>query len=177
MHYCTLLITKKLPTDDEIKKDMEPFNEFREPDGVEYPTFEFDWYEIGGRYSRLIKLSTENNDKYKWKDYAKEPRNRRLFISTILDEFKEKRFTHEERLMLSLGSRDGYIYVDGAWIEDILNLDEIRGYNLVLPDGTACTREWWNGHDFIPQEGYDDKVKKAFEIYKDCFLTVIDIHD
>lgn len=185
MHECTLLITKELPNEDMIEKMLanfyeEDFYDRQEETAEPYPAFLYDYYQIGGRYAGMIKLNTsQKNSEYIWEYYSKNPRNNRLFISSILEKLNKYGtcWEWEEDWYKYMGMRDGYLYVDGAKIKDIINLDAIRGYNLVFPTGEACTRTWWNGNTFIDNPLYDETVKTAFETYQDCFLTILDIHN
>ena len=128
----------------------------------------------------MIKLNTsQKNSEYKWEFYSKNPRNNRLFISSILEKLNQYGtcWEWEEDYYCYMGMRDGYLYVDGAKIKDIINLDTIRGCNLVIPTGEASTRTWWNGNTLVDNPLYDETVKTAFETYQDCFLTILDIHN
>lgn len=188
MHYCTLLITKELPTNEDIRNILEPYdeeefyNKLEENPKLSYPTFVYDWYQIGGRYSAMIKLKVDyDDDNYEWKYYAKNKKNNRLFISSLLNTLEEsinpKWMYREEDYFNDLGVRDGFIRVDGAKISDIINLKDIKGYNLLVENGECITRSYYNGNDFIENENYDKQVEEIFEKHKDSFLTILDIHD
>lgn len=117
MHYCALLITKELPTKNEISEIMKPYYEGNakydeETDERigEYPVFEWDWYQIGGRYNGSLKLKIDEEDTYyNWKYLAKEDRNGRQFHSFLLSKLKEYRknqFVYlEEKFYSSMGRR------------------------------------------------------------------------
>ena len=67
MHYCVQLLTKELPSEEDIRKIMQPYNDDvvygnddEEDENVEIirPVFTWDWYQIGGRYKARIKIAT-----------------------------------------------------------------------------------------------------------------------
>ena len=187
MHYCVHLLTKKLPTKKEIEKIMEPYSESviyggNEDKDVKEPTFTWDWFQIGGRYSAYLKLKVDLGDEhYGWRWVFNEKRNGRLFWSMLLNvlekNVKPSLIYREEEYFPCMGIRDGYILVDGAKQADILNIDEMDCFACVLADGSAIARESWNGDDWIKDEDFDKKYKKAIEDNMDGFLTVLDIHN
>lgn len=59
MHYCVHLLTKELPTENQIAEILQPYNseKFWEnitddtpEEEIDYLPFTWDWYQIGGRY-------------------------------------------------------------------------------------------------------------------------------
>lgn len=54
MHYCLMLFTKEKKTEEEIEKILEKYQDVNIPSG-EYPQFEWDWFEIGGRWGKSIE--------------------------------------------------------------------------------------------------------------------------
>ena len=127
---------------------------------IDYPQFTWDWYQIGGRYSGQIKLRVDkNNEEYRWRHYDGGGRNGRLFWSYLLnnmEEFSKKSFMYsEEDYFASMGYRDGFLYVDGAKISDIMNIDKIGCFTFMNADGEAYSREWWNGSDFIENNDFE----------------------
>ena len=163
---------------------MAPFDENAFYDGdsenEERPEFLYDFYLIGGRYCGRLKLAMRDHDEiYKWEYYSiKEPREGRLFHCTLLKDIRKHfpPYKLEEDFYPYLG--DGtFINVDGAKISDILNVNDLSCFGFITPDGKACVREHWDGHDFIENANYDTEYKKALSDYSDCFLTVLDIHD
>lgn len=91
MHCCILLITKEFPTDEAISNIMRPYDESLDEyddNGKrigDYPVFQWDWYRIGGRYNGSLKLKADKTDeKYNWRYYVSEERNKRLFHSCLL---------------------------------------------------------------------------------------------
>lgn len=189
MHYCALLITKELPSEDKISDIMKPYyegnaeyDEETEKRINEYPVFEWDWYQIGGRYNGSLKLKVDIEDTYyDWKYLAKQDRNKRLFYSYLLTEMKKlagNTFIYrEENYYPSMGNNDGFLYVDGARVSDLLNFDDVNCYVCIDSDGNAIARETWNGTTFIKDEQFDEKLAEIKNRSKACFVTVLDIHD
>ena len=193
MHYCVLLFTKELPSEEKIAEIMHPYYEenaeYDEETGKRlnpYPVFEWDWYQIGGRYNGSLKLSVERDKEYyNFGYYSREDRNKRLFYSSLLSDMKE--FAEmgnapswkysEEDYFNSMGYRDGYLYVDGARVDDIINFEEQNCYICIDVDGNAIARETWNGNNFIKDEQFDEKLEEIKRNSKGMFLTVLDIHD
>ena len=195
MHYCVHLLTKELPTKDEIEKIMQPYNSeivYGNSDGegkmINYPIFTWDWYEIGGRYKAALKLKVgeeeddENWEYYRWKYWSQE-RNGRLFWSSLLSTLKKyitPRFVfQEEEWFMNMGFADGHILVDGARQRDVLNLDTLGCYICILPDKSVIARSsWnWNSGKIIEDENFDQKYKREISDNMDGFITVLDIHD
>jgi len=189
MHYCTLLITDEFPTENNISNIMEKYDcenlKSDEETGEligEYPLFTWDYYQIGGRYAGSLKLKIDKDDeKYRWGYYAKDARNGRLFHSYLLYEMKKfsgNSFMYsEEKYFSSMGSQDGYLYVDSAFSDDLLNLDNQDCYICIDSDGTAIAREHWNGKDFIKDEDFDKKFKNMIDNCGGKYITILDIHD
>ena len=100
MHCRGHLITKKLPTDDEISKILEKYRE----DYSQEQEFSWDWYEIGGRYGGKIKINfNPENNKDNW--YLFKDRNNKYFISQALNELKAKK----EEILTALTIANFYI--------------------------------------------------------------------
>ena len=190
MHYCLYLFTKELPTESKISDIMKPYDEngFEYDDEGErlggYPIFSWDWYQIGGRYKGDLKLKIDESDEYyNWRFYAREPRNNRLFISSVLTTMKEniepEWMFKEEDYFSVMGSRDDILYVDGARCCDIKNYEDLDCYICIDDvDNTVIARETWNGDAFIKDEQFDDKLHSILENRREeGFLTVLDIHD
>lgn len=189
MHYCLLMLTKTLPTDNDIDEILKPFNsedfwrlEEANPN-IERPKFTWDWWQVGGRYNGKFKLkfepSNDPNTKYRWGYYADPPRTGRLFRSRLLETLLSKKKLmpyNEEDFFLSMGGRDGYLYVDGAPIADMIDFNP-ECFCFLDVDGTAYARETWNGKKWIGDESFDDTVKKICADRSDCFATIIDLHD
>lgn len=193
MHYCVLLFTKELPSEEKIAEIMQPYYEGNAEYDEEteqrlnpYPVFEWDWYQIGGIYKGSLKLSVEKDKEYyNFGFYSREDRNKRLFYSNLLSDMKdfvEKSNTpswmyKEEDYFNSMGYRDGFLYVDGARVDDILNFEEQNCYICIDVDGNVIARETWNGKEFIEDKNFDEKLEEIKRNSKGTFLTVLDIHD
>ena len=193
MHYCCLLFTKELPSEEKIAEIMHPYYEGNAEYDEEtekrlnpYPVFEWDWYQIGGRYNGSLKLSVERDKEYyNFGYYSREDRNKRLLHSSLLSDMKE--FAEmgnapsweyrEEDYFNSMGYRDGYLYVDGARVDDIINFEEQNCYICIDVDGNAIARETWNGKQFITDDQFDEKLAEIKKNSKGMFLTVLDIHE
>lgn len=189
MHYRIHLFTKELPTEDQIQDIMAPYYDeavYYDENGedkkdIVYPAIMLDYWAIGGRYCGQLKLKIDPDDEeYGWKYYSDIPREGRLFHSTLLykirKEFKHPWDQKEEKWIGYMGNYS-YIYVDGARIRDILNIDELLCYGFVDIDGQAYASESWNGSTFVKHPDFENLYKQKLNEYKDCFLTVLDIHD
>ncbi len=180
MHYCVNLITTYIPSDNDIERILKPYYSFDiDWEKDEKPVFSWDCWSLGGRYCGLIKLKiNENDEEYRW-GILSAPREGRLFLSNILRELREETkprcFFEESNYYGYMG--DGYLRVDGARIRDILNLNDLGCYIFIDKDGNAFARETWNGSSFDEDKHFDDKYKATLQASKDCFLTVLDIHD
>ena len=188
MHYACLLITEGFPTKERIAEILKPFNSedysLDKDASKKRPVFTWDWYQIGGRYAARLKLrcvDEENPINYEWKWYAKQNRNGRLFWSHMLSDMKEyaknSLMYSEEEYFSSMGSRDGFLYVDGAYINDLLNFDEVTAYCCVDKDGNAFATETWDGENWLDNNDYDAQIAKIKSESAGCFATIIDLHD
>jgi hypothetical protein len=193
MHYCVLLITKNFPYESEIAEIMQPYNYENvafDEDGnrlTPLPVFTWDWYQIGGRYNGKLKLKIDKDDEsYNWGYYDRDGRNERLFYSYLLTKMKsfaEKGgplwMYSEEDYFNSMGCRDGFLYVDGARIDDLLNFEsEIENcYACIDSDGNAIARESWDGTMWVIDEQFNEKLEVIKQNSKGMFVTVLDIHD
>lgn len=83
----------------------------------------------------------------------------------------------EEDYYSSMGSRDGFLYVDGAKIDDLLNFDDVNCFICIDSNENVIVRETWDGHNFIEDEQFDEKLAKIKENSKGMFATILDIHD
>lgn len=186
MHYCCLIVTKEYPTDDVLNKVLQPFNDdvVYENEDKERPPFTWDWWQIGGRYNGRIKLNvTDNEDKYNWGFYAPSPRSKRLFRSHLLDEMRKFAgkanypFFTEEDYFMSMGFKDGFIYVDGASADDITNLESLECYCFVDDNGAAYARESWDGGAWVKHEDFDEKLEEIKKNAKGKYVCIVDLHD
>ncbi len=186
MHYCCLIVTKEYPTDDVLNKVLQPFNDdvVYEKENKEHPSFTWDWWQVGGRYSGMLKLSVlGNEDKYKWSFFAKTPRFKELFRSQLLDDVNKLAkssnypFFEEEFYFFPMGFRDGYIRVDGGCTDDITNLENVECYCCVDDNGVGYARESWNGKEFITHEDFDKKLEEIKKNAKGKYVCIVDLHD
>ena len=167
MHYKGYIITKKIPTDDEIQEILEPYNENKYED----LEFAWDWFQIGGRYGGKIKINYEEKEFFYFKQ-----RNYKYFIINILSKIQENMRYYEELDYLKyMGLKDNILYVDGAYYSDIVDFDITNCYFVIDTDRTLYSRELWKNETFITDCEFDDKVKKID--LKDKFITVVDLHD
>lgn len=180
MHYCVHLITRELPTEEEISKIMKPYNDDMVENYNDCP-FSWDYWVIGGRYSGRIKLRIdEEAEEYRWPYYETNPREGRLFYSSILNRIRHSfpRFeTREEDWFSYLGYLDNYLHVDGAKIKDILNIEDLGCYVCIDVNGNVIVQETWDGKNFTTNQSFDAEYKRILEESKDYFLTILDIHD
>ena len=188
MHYCCMVFTKEFPSQAVLEKVLKPFNceeVYGQPEeNIVYPAFTWDWWQVGGRYNGTLKLKVEESDeKYRWNYYESNPRNGRLFRSALLDKMKEwaknvpLSYFHEEEWFGTMGSRDGFIRVDGAFCADIINLQEESCYCLVDCNGNGFSRESWDGHNWNKNDDFDSHLEKIKAECSDCYVCVVDIHD
>ena len=191
MHYCIHIFTKELPSEDKIREIIQPYNDdsvYFDEDGhkkeelTEAPPFMWDYFVIGGRYHGALKLVMRDNDEeYQWEYYSRTPREGRLFHSTLLKEIRESFVSYKAREEDWLGymSDSTFLFVDGAKIKDIINLDDVGCYGYATDEGEAYSREQWDpsNHEFINHDDFDEKHQQMLEKYKDGFLTRIDVHD
>ena len=196
MHYCIHLFTKDFPTENDISEIMKPFDEEKyfdevceeNDENIEKPKLLWDYYIIGGRYSGLLKLKveTEKENEYDWNYLIslspnKGPRCGRLFHSSILKNLLEKKsyYMVEEDYFNYMGFRDGFLYVDGAKISDIINTDDIGCFGFIDIDGELYVREEWDRKNskFIEKINFDKEYENKLKNYYNYYLTVLDIHN
>lgn len=144
MHYCLLLITKEIPSENRISEILEPYDEENlecDKTGkiISFPTFTYDWWKIGGRYSGKLKLKIDD-----------------CYSSTE--------------------TSDGFLYVDGAKIDKLLNFDEINCFVCIDSDENVIARETLRGYSFVKDEDFDKKLAEIKTKSKGMFATILDIH-
>lgn len=187
MHYCTLLFTKELPSEEEVSQILAPYSEedfYDNDDGlIPYPIIVWDWYQTGGRYSASLKLdTTQDGDTYRWEYFEHNPRNNRLFVSTLLSTLQrwcpddEKWRFHEENYFDGLGYRDGYIRVDGAKISDLVNAGDVDCYQFIDSNGIAHARSSWDREKFVENAHFEEELEQCWKNNADGFVTVLDLH-
>lgn len=188
MHYCTMLFTKDIPSDEQISEILAPFYgdnlEFDDDGNVigGHPVFTYDWYSVGGRYGGALKLKVNDSDeKYRWNFYEHQPRCNRLFFSSLIDytSNQDKSFLgkKEEDMFPYMGMRDGFIYVDGGYVKDLMDFEEVCCYACIDVNGNAIARSSWNGTDFITDNDFDKKLNDIKNNSSEYFVTILDIHD
>ena len=191
MHYCLMFLSNEFPTDAVIEKALKPFNSedfwalHEDDENCERPVFTWDWWQVGGRYNGRLKLKFDLNDEtseYRWMFMAREPRTKRLFRSYLLEAFmdsKKSPFFFEDDYLSSMGTRDGYLYIDGGKITDLLNFKEecTKCFCYLDTDGNAYARRTWSNHEWVEDAAFEDKVKAACENKTDGYVTIIDLHD
>lgn len=187
MHYCILVITRKFPTVDVLDTAMRPFNEEdfykkqEKDESTPRPVFKWDWWQLGGRYCAHLKIDVSGGNfaKYDLEIYAKERRVGRLFRSQLLENLRLRpgflSNPSEEDALCYMGLRDEVIYADSARVEDCKSIPDAWG--IVLPDGEAFCREFWDGDHWNKNADYDAQRAAAIEANKDCWISVVDIHD
>ena len=83
----------------------------------------------------------------------------------------------EEDYFPSMGFRDGFLYVDGARVDDVINIEEQDCYICIDVDGNAIARESWNGESFVADDNFYNKLIEIIRNSKGKFVTVLDVHD
>lgn len=199
VHFKCHLYTRAFPSDNEIETALYRFDEDHISDDDQQPVFHYDWYQVGGRYGGKLKLNMKTQDgvdKYETGYLVRYRRAGRLFRCNLLEKttrgildhesWKERKADESEALNYC-GMRDEILYVDGAWIPDLVNADEIADqcFCVVGPDGEALARRTRDAFSMNMDDETYEKQSKAFdekvrEMHKqwetDCYLTVIDMH-
>lgn len=172
MHYKGYLITKKLPTIDEISKILEKYRENLE----EKQEFAWDWWQIGGRYGGKIKINFNLNE-YEENNCLFQNKNNKYFISEAINELKENIKPYYEELdwLKYMGLRENVLYVDGAFYKDMINFDLAECFLVIDDKEKLYVRESWNGENWLKNEKFDDEIKEID--LTDKFITIIDFHD
>ena len=171
MHYKGFIITKELPTEERLAEILAKYEENLE----ESKEFEWDWWQIGGRYGGKLKIHfdpTETPENY----YLYHTRNHKHFISRLLDDLKEK-IPHFEELdyLTYMGLWEDTLYVDGAYYKDIIDFDITNCYLVIDDEENLYIRETWNGDNWIKHENFEEEVEEIDLNGK--FITSIDFHD
>lgn len=88
----------------------------------------------------------------------------------------KSRIGNSEEMWFPYLGDGSYISVDGAYVKDIANIDELGCYGYIDVDGTANVREHWDSEarTFIQNEAFDAQFKETLEKRSDCFVTIID---
>ena len=194
MHYKILLLTKKKPSMPEIKKAMEPYRVDDEDEDANYKkTFTHDYFDIGGKYTgSIIGTIPESIKRTIGEDVYISPDDLfGIFTCNIRDVLLERaevhydwRITHvaENELLRYLlpNPRPTKIICDGSPLEYVSDDSEMACWGIVKSDGSAVTREHWDGEDWVDTtEQFEDEYKAIMtEAHKNNeYLTILDIHD
>lgn len=171
MHCRGHIITKKLPTRELLNEILKPYHceEENNESG-----FDWDWWQIGGRYGGGIKIHFDpNENEDNW--FCLHDRNNKYFISAALDELKENiKFYDELDWLQYMGLKENTLYVDGGYSKDFIDFDISSCYVVIDEEGKIYTRETWNGEAWKQHLDFDNKVKEID--LTDKFITVIDFH-
>jgi hypothetical protein len=189
MHYCCLVISREFPTDRVLDKALAPFSEdeFFKSETAYRPVFMWDYWLVGGRYSGQIKLkaaSEEDWGEYEWNYLLPTPRAGRLFRSMLLEtmhylaEKAHREYEYqEEEFFRSMGKRDGFLYVDGCPVRDIVNLTDIGCFCFVDADGNAAARSFFDGENWVKDDTFEDRLKELLASSGDYYACIVDLHD
>lgn len=125
------------------------------------------------------------DEKYKWDFYLKEPRCKSMFRSYTLDEMLKKFdkrslfLFSEDHYLRQMGTRDGFLYVDGGLISDMINMKEQADhcFGVITDTGTAIAREVYDGTGWADIPDFDEHARQLIESYKEYWIAVVDLHD
>lgn len=172
MHYKGHIITKEIPSEENLKNILE---KYYYKDGKDKDKFEYDYYIVGGRYGGRIKINFDV-DKTEERCFMFQNRNYKYFISNCLDKMKKYIPYFEELDYLRyMGLIDDVLYVDGGYYNDTIDFDITECFTVIDDDENLYVREYWNGNDWIENEHFDDDVRQIDLTNK--FITIIDFHD
>ena len=189
MHFCVAIISEQFPANEELEEILKPYDEkdywgdMDENDELKEkkprPAFMWDWWVVGGRYGGKIKLRVDKeNEEYRWGFIDKERKSARLFRSYILDEIHDTKAAYfEDETYYWMGWRDNFLYVDGAKVKDVLNMEEcMNTYAFIGKNNEIYVRSRWDGEKYVDDEQYDEKVKEAIKNTEDCWVCIVDCH-
>ena len=181
-HGCLYLFTDELPSIEDIATFLQPYCEYNDDLDWDNTEITWDWWELGGRYAGeiLAKVSsihrTEDCISYEVKEVGDIE-----VISNLFNKLKTKAsYRHDpfsfgwaiehDAFGYIMNREDGSIRVDGAKLQAITNLDELRCYAFMDKNVAFC-------HD-KHRENFNDLFNEMLDKYyeKDGFLTVLDIH-
>jgi len=194
VHYKILFLTKKKPSMTEIKKTMEPYRWDNEDEDANYKkAFTHDFFKIGGRYAgSIIGIIPEGIKKTIGKDvYISHDDLFEIFTCNIRDMLLERNKAHCDWKIKSIVENELLRYIlpnprpteiicDGSPLEYVSDDSEIACWGIVKSDGSAVTKEHWNGEDWVDtREQFEDEYKTIMsEARKNNeYLTILDIHD
>lgn len=84
---------------------------------------------------------------------------------------------YEGNLKIKDKDTDCIISVNSAFVNDILNFDEVDCWCYIDKDGNPYSREKYDCGNFIAVDDFEEKLKKVKADSKGCYATIIDIHD
>jgi hypothetical protein len=161
---------------------MEPYRE-RDPDADDddaphtapntVQRIKWDYCMVGGRYGGQLKLYADESSggKYAFGSLMGPLRAGSLFRCRLLEEIQNP-LLHENDMLRYMGMRDGYILVDGAWLPDVINREEIADMcaAIIVDNQQVIVRR-------LCEEDFDDIAKDTMrQMAPDHYLTVIDCH-
>ena len=194
MHYKILFLTKKKPSMSEIKKAMEPYRwDDEDEDENCKKAFTHDYFDIGGRYAgSIIGIIPESIKRIIGEDVYISPDDLfGIFTCNIRDALLERAKVHydwrienvvEIELLRYLlpNPQPMKIICDGSPLEYVSDDSEMACWGIVKSDGSAVTKEHWDGKDWIDtEEQFEDEYKTIMaEARKNNeYLTILDIHN
>ena len=172
MHYKGHIITKKIPTTQQLAKILSKYRDGSETEQI----FNWDWYAIGGRYGGKINIHFDpNENEDNWYLGSRHKRNYKYFIIAILEDIeKEVKYYDELEYLQYMGLNDKILHVDGGYFKDTIDFDITNCFLVVDDNEEIYIREAWDGNNWIEDKDFDNKVK-GIDL-KDKFITVIDFH-
>lgn len=88
-------------------------------------------------------------------------RNNILFHSKLLTDLQlQKVYFNENYYYSSMEANDGFLYVDGARIDDLINFDDINCFICIDSNENVIIRETYDGHTFVKDKNFDEKLAK-----------------
>ena len=60
---------------------------------------------------------------------------------------------------------------------EVKDYDNLSTYGCIDVDGTGYAKEYWDTKDWIVEPDYWDRLKEIKERNKDCWVTILDLHD
>jgi len=180
MHFhCEIVIPEDGDVTEAVERAMAPFRD-TESEGQARPAFDFDWYQIGGRY-------TGSKSDY---DPATDPQNIetcRLCNGTGQRSDPLGLAAREKNPAYSCNGCDGagtctkwptqWASHAGDIIPVSATPDTLRAYTLILPNGTVLVQENWNGEKW-EKTGFDGNVLAALRAHdiNNGRLVTVDYH-
>lgn len=78
-----------------------------------------------------------------------------------------------------IGGRFSDVLNDNMYLHavDIKNYDELEVFGCIDVDGKAYAKEHWTGNEWKEHPEYWDKLQEIKTRNKDCYVTILDLHD